>query len=61
MESLGTILKRVQAQAPGYSEAEIARRVVAYAEVQYGRPWCPLCGGQGTISYRQPIAAMECT
>jgi DNA replication protein DnaC len=57
MESLGTILKRVQAQAPGYSEAEIARRVVAYAEVQHGRPWCPRCGGQGTISYRRPIAA----
>ncbi len=43
------------------SETEVAKRIASYAEAQYGRPYCPTCGGSGTVSEKRLVTPAEPT
>lgn len=58
MDSLRGILQRMQAPSEPLPEAEAARRIAKYMEAMTGRPYCPRCGGTGTLSERRLVPEM---
>lgn len=54
-QSLAKIQRDIDDTREQLSESEIGRRVASYHEKMTGRPYCPACKGQGTLSRKVTI------